>query len=143
MLLQHSRTNPRINRFHRQNLNLNHSICWSKASNRFIESTNTRSGDKSSTNLGTKKHKKNLHSLRSLIQCLFRNVWSNGDLFGELKTRHGIICGKHENLGASQLVFKQVFPSALVQVILYSLHSDHSSANLRKTETLQNVHIRF
>ena len=74
---------------------------------------------------------------RSHLQGLPRDVWKMWNLFDELTIRHGILCRKHENLKTGQMIFQQVVPSALVQTILHSLHSDHTSAHLGVTKTLE------
>ena len=65
------------------------------------------------------------------------------NLFDELTIRHGILCRKHEILKTDQMIFQQVVPPALVQNILHSLHSDHTSAHLGVTMTLEKVRSRF
>ena len=67
---------------------------------------------------------------RSHLQGLPRDVWNMWKLFDELTIRHGILCRKHGNLKTNQTIFQQVVPPALVQDILHSLHSDHTSAHL-------------
>ena len=73
---------------------------------------------------------------RSHLQGLPRDVWKMWNLSDELTIRHGILCRKHENLKTGQMIFQQVVPPALVQTILHSLHSDHTSAHLGVTKTL-------
>ena len=80
---------------------------------------------------------------RSHLQGLPRDVWKMWNLFDELTIRHGILCRKHENLKTGQMTFKQVVPPAQVQTILHSLHSDHTSAHLGLTKTLEKVRSRF
>ena len=80
---------------------------------------------------------------RSHLQGLPRDVWKMWNLFDELTIRHGILCGKHENLKTDQMIFQQVVPPALVQNILQSLHSDHTSTHLAVTMTLEKKRSRF
>ena len=80
---------------------------------------------------------------RSQSQGLPRNVWKNCNLFDELTIRHGNVCRKHENLKTGQMIFQQLVPLALVQSIFYFLHSDHTSAHLGVTNTLEKVRSLF
>ena len=80
---------------------------------------------------------------RSNLQGLPRDVWKMWNLFDELTVRHGILCRKYENLKTDQVIFQQVVPPALVQKILHILHSDHTSAHLGVTKTLEKVRSRF
>ena len=80
---------------------------------------------------------------RSHLQGLPRDVWKMWNLFDELTIRHGILCRKHENLKTDQMIFQQVVPPPLVQNILHSLHSDHTSAHLGVTKTLEKVRSHF
>ena len=41
------------------------------------------------------------------------------------------------------MIFQQVVPTALVELILHRLHSDHTSAHLGVTKTLEKVRSRF
>ena len=61
------------------------------------------------------------------------------NLFDELTIRHGILCRKHENPATGQMSFQQVAVPVLVQNVLHSLHSDHTSANLGVTKILEKV----
>ena len=80
---------------------------------------------------------------RSHLQGLPCGVWKMWNLFDELTIHHGILCRKHENLKTDQMIFQQVVPPALVQNILHSLHSDHTSAHLGVTKTLEKVRSHF
>ena len=80
---------------------------------------------------------------RSHLQGLPRDVKEMWNLFDELTIRHDIPCRKHENLKTSHMIFQQVIPTALVPNILHSLHSDHTSAHLGVTKTLEKVRSRF
>ena len=80
---------------------------------------------------------------RSHLQGLPRDVWKIWNLFDELTIRHGILCRKHENPKTGQMIFQQIVPPAVVQNILHSLHSDHTSAHLGVTKTLEKVRFRF
>ena len=80
---------------------------------------------------------------RSHLQGLPRDVWKMWNLFDELTIRHGILCQKHEHLKTGRMIFQQVVPLAFVQDILHSLHSDHTSAHLGVTKTLEKVRSRF
>ena len=70
-------------------------------------------------------------------------VWKMCNLFDELTIRHGILCRKHENLKTDQMIFQQVVLPALNPNILHSVHSDHISAHLGVTKTLEKVRSRF
>ena len=80
---------------------------------------------------------------RSYLQGLPRDVWKMWNLFDELTIRQGILCRKQENLRTGQIMLQQVVPPALVQNILHSLHSDHTSAHLGVTKILEKVRSRF
>ena len=80
---------------------------------------------------------------RSHLQGLPRNVWKMWNLSDELTIPHGIFCRKHENLKTEQKIFQQVVPPALVQNILQSLHSHHTSTHLGVTKTLEKIRSRF
>ena len=67
-------------------------------------------------------------------------MWNLSD---ELTIRHGILCRKHENLKTSHMIFQQIVRPASVPNILHSLHSDHTSAHLGVTKTLEKVRSRF
>ena len=53
------------------------------------------------------------------------------------------ICRKHENLKTGQMIFQQVVPPALVQIIISALHFGQTSALLGVTKTLEKVRSRF
>ena len=65
------------------------------------------------------------------------------NLFDELTIRHDLLCRNHAILNTGQMSFQQVVPFALVQNFLQYLHSDHTSAHLGVTKTLEKVRSRF
>ena len=60
-------------------------------------------------------------------------------LFHEVTISHGILLGGHEILKTSQMVFPRVVTHAMVQEILHSFHSDHTSSHLGVTKTLEKI----
>ena len=87
--------------------------------------------------------RKQSHPPRSDLQGLHCNASKMWNLFDELTIRHGALRRMHENLKTGEMMFQQVVPTALVQNVLHSFHSDHTSAHLAVTKTLEKVRSRF
>ena len=79
----------------------------------------------------------------SHLQGLPHNIWKLWSLFNELLILRGIFCQRHEKLKTSQMTLQQVVSPALVQDILHSLHSDHTSVHLGVTNILENLRSSF